>query len=115
VRILVVDDDPAFVEMVRAVLVEGRHEVAAVGDGSAALGVVSTYAPDVILLDLRMPRMDGPAFARLYSRIPGPHAPIVVLSAALRASPSNVPGALGQLSKPFEIDDLLGLLDRVVS
>jgi CheY-like chemotaxis protein len=101
--------------MVRSVLIEDGHQVVAAGDGKAGLAALSRVAPDVILLDLRMPRLDGPTFASEYARTPGHHAPIIVLSALATALDSPVAGASAYLSKPFELDDLLGLMRRVVA
>jgi CheY-like chemotaxis protein len=112
-KVLVVDDDRGFVEMVRSVLSEDGHDVTAVADGKAGLEAVSQMAPDVILLDLRMPRLDGRAFASRYARSSGHHAPIIVLSARATEADLPVAGASGYLSKPFELDDLLGLMRRV--
>jgi CheY-like chemotaxis protein len=58
-RLLVVDDDPLIVDLVRQSL-EGEHyEIAAASDGLAALAMIEQYQPDVILLDLMMPHLDG--------------------------------------------------------
>src|SRR5437867_12038469 len=112
-KVLVVDDDRGFIEMMRSVLIEDGHEVVAAGDGKAGLEAATRTTPDVILLDLLMPRLDGPTFATAYARTPGHHAPIIVLSGVPTLEPSPVAGASAYLSKPFELDDLLGLTRRV--
>src|SRR3989454_1809057 len=58
-RLLVVDDDPQVVDMVRQLLEGEPYEVEAAGDGQEALEAISRQRPDAILLDLLMPRMDG--------------------------------------------------------
>src|SRR6266571_2301272 len=58
-RLLVVDDDPQVVDMVRQLLEGEPYQVEAAGDGQEALEAISRRRPDVILLDLLMPRMDG--------------------------------------------------------
>jgi len=58
-RLLVVDDDPQVVDIVRQVLEGEPYEVEAAGDGQEALEAIARQRPDVILLDLLMPRMDG--------------------------------------------------------
>jgi signal transduction histidine kinase/DNA-binding response OmpR family regulator len=58
-RLLVVDDDPHVVDMIRQLLDETAYTVDAAEDGVAALEVISQERPDVILLDLMMPRLDG--------------------------------------------------------
>jgi CheY-like chemotaxis protein len=58
-RLLVVDDDPQVVDLVRQLLDDEPYEIAAATDGQEALEAVAEKRPDVILLDLLMPRMDG--------------------------------------------------------
>ena len=82
-RVLVVDDNEGIRELVSDVLSWAGHETATARDGVAALEVVQRWSPDVIVLDAMMPRMDGPQFARTYRGLPGPHAPIIALTAAL--------------------------------
>jgi CheY-like chemotaxis protein len=69
----------------------------------------------VILLDMKMPVMDGRAFAGAYRALPGPHAAVVVMTAA--DNPRNCSEAVcadGWLAKPFDVDDLLAEIRRVV-
>ena len=112
-KVLVVDDDRGFVDMMRSVLTEDGHDVIGAGDGKAGLEAAIRATPDVILLDLLMPRLDGPTFATLYARSPGRHAPIIVLSGVATIAGSPVAGASAYLSKPFELDVLLRLLRQV--
>jgi DNA-binding response OmpR family regulator len=113
-RVLVLDDDRAFLNMLGWALTEAGHEVASASDGSTGLELVSQWEPDVILLDVRMPGMDGETFARRYRERPGSTAPIVVLS-ALRDSPERITDAAAYVRKPFELDDLMGLLAEVTA
>jgi DNA-binding response OmpR family regulator len=114
-RILVLDDDRTFVEMMRAALSEEGHEVVAGSDGRAGLKLARQLSPDVILLDILMPNMSGPAFAREYARQPGSHAPIVVVSAARPSVARGVRNAVAYVRKPFDLDLLLGLLSNISS
>ena len=57
---LVVDDDRIVAEMFRLALTRAGHEVLIANDGMAALQSVAASAPDIVFLDVRMPRMDGP-------------------------------------------------------
>ena len=112
-RALVVEDDPAIREVVLRALLEDGHDVLAAPDGRVALAFAADHATDVIVLDDRMPVMDGPSFAAAYRRAPGPHAPIVLVTAAHdledRAREVRADGALG---KPFDLDELLALVTR---
>jgi CheY-like chemotaxis protein len=114
-KVLVVDDDRAFLEMLRAALSEEGHRVLAATDGRTGLDLAHRSAPDVILLDVLMAGMDGPTFARAYSHLPGPHAPIVVVSGASRAEIGRVDNAAAVLAKPFELDELMGVLREVTA
>jgi CheY-like chemotaxis protein len=112
-RVLVVDDDPGICEFVEALLTDEGYEVATVPHGAAALQLLSDYQPDIILLDMRMPVMDGTEFLQNYYRTPGPYAPVVVMSAAqdIRRVADSLATAM-VLEKPFQITDLLDLLTR---
>jgi two-component system chemotaxis response regulator CheY len=111
--ILVVEDDDSIRDLVDLVLSGAGYEVLTATDGAAALQVVRTARPDLVLLDMRMPIMDGWEFARRYRARPEPHAPIVVLTAArdaaVRAAEIHANGYLG---KPFDVDELLLLVSR---
>ena len=84
-RILVVDDDDSIRQIVRFCLSDEGYRVREAPNGEAALEVLDSVNPELILLDLRMPVMDGWEFARRYRTLPGPHAPIVAFVAALNA------------------------------
>ena len=114
--VLVVDDDEAIRGIiVDALRLEGR-EVMTAADGEDALVLLTSAgtSPAVILLDTRMPRMDGPAFLRAYRQLPGPHAPIVMMDAGTPSDAGrlleNGPDAL--LAKPFDLDELYALIRR---
>jgi len=104
--ILVVDDDPDLREFLRLTLTSMGFEVTSAANGREALDVLEGYHPDLILLDMKMPVMDGWEFCRaLEGRDARP--PIVVLTAApdpaCRAAEAHADGWLG---KPFEYEDL---------
>jgi two-component system, chemotaxis family, chemotaxis protein CheY len=110
-QILVVDDDLSIRDLVEMALADHGYAVEPAPNGVEALEIVRRARPNVILLDMRMPLMDGWEFARAYRELPGPHAPIIVLTAARdareRAAEINAEGYLG---KPFDLDDLLELV-----
>jgi CheY-like chemotaxis protein len=105
--VLVIDDDEDIREMVRFIL-EGRgYAVDTAANGREGLEAVAAQRPDVILLDMKMPVMDGAAFVAELDRSDGTPPPIVVLSAAddVRKRAGDV-GAAGWLAKPFDLEDL---------
>jgi len=58
-RVLIADDDPGVCDILNRFLREGGFEVSTASDGELALAAIETFAPDIVLLDLRMPNMDG--------------------------------------------------------
>jgi CheY-like chemotaxis protein len=112
-RLLVVDDDANIREMLDMVLVSEGFEVVTAAHGAAALTLVDQIRPDVILLDMKMPVMDGWEFLRRYRQRPGQKVPVVVLTAAQddkrRAADT---GADAYIAKPFAIDDLIRVLNQ---
>ena len=111
--ILVVDDDAAIRRVVAAVLADEGYTVAEAPDGGAALARARAAPPRLILLDMRMPGMDGWEFARRYRRLPGPPAPNICVTAAVDAAARGAQiGAVAALAKPFDLDELVALVGR---
>ena len=110
-RVLVVDDDASIRELLSAAFEDDGYEVLPAKNGEDALAVCARWRPDVIVLDLMMPVMDGWTFAkRLRER---DDIPIVVLSAAndLERHAKNL-GAAFVVGKPFDLDQLLPKVAR---
>ena len=112
-RILLVDDDESIRQVVSLFLTDEGYAIAQAGNGQAALDLLDEFRPDIILLDLRMPVMNGWEFMRTYRQLPGPHAPIIAFVAALRAEQERAEiGAIGLLAKPFDLEELLGAVEQ---
>ena len=115
-RVLVVDDDRAIRGFVAEVLTDEGYDVKTAGDGSEALAVSREWPPDLIVLDLMMPVMDGHAF-RVAQRGLDSAAdiPVIVLSAAhnIQARASHL-GAAAVFPKPFDLSTLLDVIERTV-
>jgi CheY-like chemotaxis protein len=118
-RVLAVDDDDAVRSLVAGVLRDEGYDVATAPDGAAALLLLeSEWQPELILLDLAMPRVDGPSFAAAYARRRGPHAPIILLTGSSGMDAVDWTeriGAAGFLRKPFDLDVLEALVRRHAS
>ena len=111
--ILIVEDDEAILTTLELTLEDEGYEVLTASDGAAALELLERQLPALILLDMKMPVMDGWKFAQAYRARPEPRAPVLVVTAATDAAQRAVEiGADGYLAKPFEIDDLLELVGR---
>jgi two-component system response regulator MprA len=115
--ILVADDDPEIRELLAILLSDEGYRVVVAADGLRALDVAREESPGLILLDVSMPRLDGPGFCLAY-REGGGAAPIVVLSATLDAAIEatvEACGAVAHVVKPFEIDDLLSTIATAIA
>lgn len=115
-RVLIVDDDVTLRAIMAAVLVDEGWEVRSASDGIDALTVLRAWLPDVILLDLMMPRMNGRVFhAELIRHKRTARIPVVIASAGASAhGEAERLGVAGSIGKPFELDDLVTCLTRVV-
>ena len=110
-RILVIDDDESIREFVSLALGDEGYDVVIATNGLEAIHVIEETHPQLILLDMRMPVMDGWSFAKTYRALPIPHVPIIVLTAAKVASDfAQQVQADAFLAKPFSLDDLLNLI-----
>jgi CheY-like chemotaxis protein len=110
--VLVVDDDTSILDTVSAILSGEGYDVISASTGQEALAAVARSKPVLILLDMRMPVMDGWAVARAL-REQGVKVPIVVMTAAESAKRwADEVGAEGYLAKPFGLDELLATVER---
>lgn len=109
--VLVVEDDVDLASLMALVLADAGYRVRTAPEGGAALQRVAEEMPGLILLDMRMPGMNGWEFARQFRALHGRAAPIVVVTAAenARARAAEVE-AEGWLAKPFEIDEVLRMV-----
>jgi|DewCreStandDraft_1066081.scaffolds.fasta_scaffold01503_6 CheY-like chemotaxis protein len=116
--VLVVDDEPDIRRLVSDALRLEGYRVRTAGDGQEALQRVAEERPDLILLDLAMPAMDGTQFCHLLARAPastahGGRIPVILLSADRRLhEQAEELGAADYLTKPFDLDDLLAAVQR---
>jgi two-component system response regulator MprA len=115
--VLVVDDDPAIRAFVAELLADEGYAVRTATNGHDALAVLASWRPDVILLDLMMPEMDGWAFLarqRLHRDLV--RIPVIVMSAGynLQDGVRHILAA-DVVAKPFAIDQLLAEVELLAS
>ena len=110
--VLVIDDDPAIRDAVRDVLESAGIAVETATNGADALEKVSRLAPRLVLLDMRMPVLDGWGFATALQER-GVTLPVVVMTAAADASRwADEIGAIGVVAKPFGVAELISAVRR---
>jgi CheY-like chemotaxis protein len=118
-RILVADDEPEVVNLVQMVLELDGHAILSSGDGQETLTVAQAQRPDLILLDVRMPKMSG--LDVLNGLQADPHTadiPVIMLSVVTtypEVRTALQQGAVAYLSKPFEIREMSRLVARVLA
>lgn len=111
--VLVVDDEPAVLEVLGEVLLDLGHEVLKAYDGQEALEVARARKPDLIVTDHMMPRLSGAELCKALREDPGlKDVPAILLSAALSA---GTPEAQAFLAKPFELSAFESLVERLLA
>lgn len=114
-KILVVEDDKSMLDAIAMILKYEGYDVSTARNGRLALEALALYKPDLILLDMVMPEMNGWEFAEKYAKKFEQRAPIIVLTGAAdpvqRASDVQ---AAGYIEKPYEIDVLLKAVSQSI-
>lgn len=112
-----VDDDPDILEALSEILESEGFAIRQARNGQEALEILETVSPNLILLDLMMPVMDGWEFAeKMRRRVDWSQIPVIVLSADRNiGGRARELGALGYLAKPFELSALLSLVQSSLS
>jgi DNA-binding response OmpR family regulator len=108
-RVVVVDDDPTILDLITTILRPARVEVATAVDGEAGLALAQVMRPDVVLLDIMMPRMNGYEVCRALKG--GPHPPKIVMITAMTSTEDELAalaaGADDYIRKPFRPEEIL--------
>jgi DNA-binding response OmpR family regulator len=107
-NILVVDDDPAMLQFLRTILQHEGYVVDVAANGAQAFAKVHETCPDLILLDINMPLIDGWTFLQIAQEIDTCDPPIIAMSVEWRfQSVSLVTGVCDFIPKPLDLDTLL--------
>ena len=118
-KVLVIDDNPTIVELIRhAVRMQGKYDVVVAYDGVQGLECFHNEHPDCVIVDVRMPRMDGYQVVRcIRGDSASAHTPLIILSAMLEDD-EQLTGILSgvdeYLAKPFKPSVLCATLERVM-
>ena len=117
-KILVVDDEPEIIKLVRAYLEQAGFTVVSAAEGQEALAVFRHEKPNLVILDLNLPGMDGLDVCRTLRR--SSEVPIIMLTAATQGARKpdeywrKKVGVEDYITKPFEPIDLLERVDKVL-
>ena len=117
-KILVVDDDPSSLELMEAILVPNGYEIITANDGSKAVAIMVEKKPDLILLDIMMPGLDGySTLAKIKGNKTISKIPVVMLTAMgfqLNKELALRFGAVGYITKPVDLAELLKTISRLL-
>jgi two-component system NtrC family response regulator/two-component system response regulator HydG len=115
-RVLIADDEEAARRSLKQILTEDGFEVTLAGDGEEALRLIAEESPDVLLTDLRMPRMDGhELLTRVRQGYPDVTVVIMTAHGTIRSAVQALrEGAEDYLTKPINVEELEHLLDRIL-
>src|SRR6266568_5218677 len=118
-KVLVIDDNPTIVELIKyAVNLQGSYEVVVAYDGVQGLERVYTERPDCVIIDVKMPRMDGYKLVRcLRGDARTANTPLIILSAMTREEDQRIgllSGVDEYLTKPFKPSALNAAIQRVL-
>jgi two-component system, OmpR family, response regulator MtrA len=117
--VLIADDDEDILALVRATIERSGHEVMAVGDGAAALIAMAERRPDLAVLDIAMPELDGlEVLRRLRADDATRDLPVILLTAQAQAADVErgfATGASAYVRKPFSPRDLATRVDELLA
>jgi CheY-like chemotaxis protein len=117
-RVLVADDDPVILRLIQVNLELEGYQVLTANNGEEAVETATAEHPDLVILDIMMPRMDGyQACEQLKSETATQDIPIVFLSAKAQQADIEKGKSFGveeYLTKPFDPTELLAVVDRLV-
>jgi CheY-like chemotaxis protein len=112
--VLVVDDEPVLRAIVREILHEEGYAVIEAADGRAMLEITARERPDLVLMDVMMPGIDGrEAYRQLRLRPEHRDIPVVMMSAGVRPIRLD-PSIAGFMAKPFDLTQLVELVARMI-
>ncbi len=112
--VLVVDDEPVLRTIVREILHEEGYAVIEAADGRVMLEIMARVRPDLVLMDVMMPGIDGrEAYRQLRSNPDHRDVPVVMMSAGVRPIRLD-PSIAGFMAKPFDLTQLVELVARLI-
>lgn len=118
-KILVVEDDPSVVDVLRRAIADERTEILAVRDGAEAIRAVAERSPDLVLMDVCMPRMNGYDACRALRSDPRTHDLPIILLTSLAEVADELHGlkcgADEYIAKPFDMHRVRSRIEMLLS
>ena len=110
---MIIDDDEAVREALGLALASEGYDVQYARDGREGLELLARRAADLVIVDMRMPEVDGADFCRSYAK-DGGASPVILMSArAGQEIGAHLPGVVETVTKPFDLEYLLELVARL--
>ena len=113
-KILIVDDEPGILIMLKSRLESANYDTITAQDGQEALDKIEQGMPDLVVLDMMMPKIDGYSLFKILRVKPKySHIPVVILTASLEFEDVRkciAEGVEAYLTKPFKAETLLGII-----
>lgn len=117
-RILAVDDDEKILRVIEALLIPHGYEVIPARNGQEAITAMTGTKPDLVLMDIFMPKMDGyTALGAIKKDVATREVPVIMVTAVgqeLNKKLAETLGAAGYITKPFKSAELLDIIDRLL-
>jgi CheY-like chemotaxis protein len=109
--VLIIEDDVLLSRLISTILTRANYQVMSVTDGAKALDALQIYTPDLILLDMYLPRLNGWEFVQKYREMSVAQAPIVAISVG-QVDLKLVTGINAFVQKPFFQTNLLQVIQK---
>jgi len=117
-KILIVDDSPTQIQSLMKILIKNGHETITAEDGDSAVTVAREELPDLILMDVVMPGLNGFQATRHITKTEGTqHIPVIILSSKDQETDkvwAERQGASGYIIKPASEDELMSLINKLL-
>ena len=114
-RVMVIDDDHGVREILSLALSEEGYDVESAMDGAEGLAMLARSPADVVIVDMRMPELDGSNFCRLYAEQTDGRGRVILMTAmAGRSVTADIPGVVEWIAKPFDLDEVLDVIARII-
>jgi two-component system, OmpR family, response regulator VicR len=118
-RVVVIEDDPEMIELVKLILIKDGFEVSAANNGRDGLGVIEEVKPSAVLLDLMMPDMDGwEVYQSMKANDEMKHVPVIIITAKAQSIDKvlglHIAKVDDYITKPFSPSELVASVHRVI-